>query len=247
MDKWVESQQIPNSGQMDCWVAMKVGRSAGLEELNAGLGAARGISPQGLCIAKKVEVCVCAAMTEAEAGSQRSPEPQRSQNKQVQFYTGHLRLLQHSPTATVTPAFLLPPLCLQMCLCVLQDLDPYTGCWSWPLSCSCSSLLMPHPLVEFWLYSSGPEGLGFSFLFLLPYGTWAAPRIRKFQPWRKCVQILTISDHFQGTTCCLFITYHIGVCHGVGTKCLAVAQVSKLSYRTITRFPHTLSSVERSL
>lgn len=38
---------------------MKVGRSAGLKELNAGLGAARGISPQGLCIAKKVEVCVC--------------------------------------------------------------------------------------------------------------------------------------------------------------------------------------------
>lgn len=41
MDKRVESQQIPNSGQMDCCShegRAKVGRSAGLEELNAGLG-----------------------------------------------------------------------------------------------------------------------------------------------------------------------------------------------------------------
>lgn len=182
-------------------------------------------------------------MTEAEAGSQRSPEPQRSQNKQVQFYTGHLRILQHLPTATVTPSFCLLPLCLQMCLCVLQDLDPYTGCWSWPLSCGCSSLLMPHPLVEFWLYSSGPEGLGFSFLFLLPNGTWAASRIRKFQPWRKCVQILTISDHFPGTTCCLshYLSHWCLPWCGYKVSCCGP------SFQIVLQNYNTLSSVERSL
>lgn len=81
-----------------------------------------------------------------------------------------------------------------MCLYVLQDLDPYTGCWSWPLSWGCSSLLMPHPLV--WSSECIPWVLRvWAFrLFLLPYGTWAAPRIRKFQPWRKRVQI---SNHFR--------------------------------------------------
>lgn len=82
-----------------------------------------------------------------------------------------------------------------MCLCVLQDLDPYyTGNWSWPLSWGCSSLFMPHPLV--WSSDRIPQGLRvWAFhLFLLPYGTWAAPRIRKFQPWRKHVEI---SNHFR--------------------------------------------------
>lgn len=55
------------------------------------------LGSKGLCMysqeGRGVCVCVSAGMTEAEAGSQRSPEPQRSQNKQMQFYTGHLRLL----------------------------------------------------------------------------------------------------------------------------------------------------------
>lgn len=60
---------------------MKVGRSAGLEELNAGLGAARGISPQGLCIAKKVEVCVCVSASAAMTGRSRKPEVTRASEK----------------------------------------------------------------------------------------------------------------------------------------------------------------------
>lgn len=124
-----------------------------------------------------------------------------------------------------------------MCLHVLQDLDPYTGCWSWSLSWGCSSLLMPHPLV--WSSDCIPRVLRvWAFhLFLLPYGTWAAPRIRKFQPWKKRVQI---SNHFRSFSrnvllpVPLLITLVLAM---VWVQSVAVAQVSKLTHRTIIRFP----------